>query len=65
MKGAHRYHPVIISTRGTTEAQGPSAGFISLIRQTLAAVPGGIEYDTVYPAAADQISTAAVADVSE
>lgn len=55
---------VIISTRGTGEAQGPSEGFISMIQQTLAAVPNGIEYDTVYPAADDQISTAAVTDVS-
>lgn len=55
---------VIISTRGTTEAQGPSAGFVTLIKNTLAKVSGGVEYDTVYPAAADQISTAAVTDVS-
>jgi hypothetical protein len=54
---------VIISTRGTTEAQGPSAGFITMISRTLATVSGGTEYDTVYPAAWDQNSSAATADV--
>jgi hypothetical protein len=55
---------VIISTRGTGEPQGPSSGFRTMIRNTLAAVPGGIEYDTVYPADFSQISTAGTNDVS-
>lgn len=33
----------LISTRGTTELQGPSAGFRTMISQTLAAIPGGKE----------------------
>jgi hypothetical protein len=41
---------VIISARGTYEAQGPSKAFAGMINQTLAAIPGGIEYDTAYPA---------------
>ncbi|KAG4443429.1 hypothetical protein IFR05_001108 [Cadophora sp. M221] len=53
----HKY--VIISTRGTNEPQGPSAGFVGMIDQTLSAVPGGIEYDTVYPAGDDTQSQGA------
>lgn len=41
---------VLISTRGTNEAQGHSKAFPSLISQVLAKIPGGLEYDTVYPA---------------
>lgn len=41
---------VLISTRGTTEPQGPSIGFKGMINTTLATIPNGIEYDTVYPA---------------
>lgn len=90
----------LISTRATTEPQGSSAGFRTMISQTLAALPGGKEvsalsddkvdpqevtdrsfailqysdslppsfiafqYDTVYPAVADQNSAAGTADVS-
>ncbi|PVH78341.1 carbohydrate esterase family 5 protein [Cadophora sp. DSE1049] len=53
----HKY--VIISTRGTNEPQGPSAGFVGMINQTLTSVPGGIEYDTVYPAGDDTQSEGA------
>lgn len=35
-----------------------------MISQTLSRVSGGTEYDTVYAAAADQISTAGTSDVS-
>jgi hypothetical protein len=55
---------VIISTRGTTEAQGPSIAFTTMIRTVRAQLAGGIEYDTVYPAELDQNSSAGTADVS-
>ena len=45
---------VIISTRGTYEAQGPSIGFKDMIAWTLGNVTGGVEYDTVYPAEKNQ-----------
>lgn len=53
------YKYVIISTRGTNEPQGPSAGFVGMISQTLTAIPGGIEYDTVYLAGSDTQSQGA------
>ncbi|KAL2066869.1 hypothetical protein VTL71DRAFT_1293 [Oculimacula yallundae] len=53
----HNY--VIIFTRGTNEPQSPSAQFVGMISQTLSAVPGGIEYDTVYPAGSDTQSQGA------
>jgi hypothetical protein len=56
--------PVIISTRGTTEAQGPSIAFTTMIRTVRAQLAGGIEYDTVYPAELDQNSSAGTVDVS-
>lgn len=43
----------LISARGTGEPQGPSTGFKGMIAHTLASVPGGVEYDVVYPAAGD------------
>ena len=49
--GCHDY--VILSSRGTGELQGPSVGFVGMIQTTLATVPGGVEYDVVYPAASD------------
>nr|POE74828.1 hypothetical protein CFP56_37359 [Quercus suber] len=45
---------VIISIRGTYELQGPSIGFPGMINATLNAIPNGIEYDAVYPAAPNQ-----------
>lgn len=53
----------IISTRGTGELQGPSAGFLTMNQKTLAQVPGGTVYNTVYLAAADQNSALGTADV--
>ena len=44
---------VLLSARGTGEPQGPSFGFKGMIKETLASVPGGVEYDVVYPAAPD------------
>lgn len=35
-----------------------------MIKQTLAALPGGVEHDTVYPAALNQDSSQAVTNVS-
>lgn len=54
----------LIDTRGTAEAQGPSIAFKTMNSNILSKVSGGKEYDTVYPAAADQVSTAATTDVS-
>lgn len=50
---------VLISSRGTTEPQGPSVGFVGMIATTLAAVPHGVEYDTVYIADNNLTHTAA------
>lgn len=44
---------VILSSRATTELQGPSLGSIGMISTTLSTISGGLEYDVVYPAAAD------------
>ncbi|KAK0528620.1 hypothetical protein OC835_004596 [Tilletia horrida] len=41
---------VIISSRGTEERQGPSFTMPHMIANTLSAVPGGVEVDTIYPA---------------
>ncbi|KAJ3497448.1 hypothetical protein NLG97_g1889 [Lecanicillium saksenae] len=46
-RGCNDY--VLISARGTSEPQGPSFGFRGMIKQTLSSVPGGVEYDVVYP----------------
>lgn len=48
-------HTLLVA-RGTGEPQGPSLGFSGLgipgmVEQTIAQVPGGTEYDVVYPAA--------------
>jgi len=53
----------IISTRGTGELQGPSAGFRTMNSQTLAQVPGGTVYNTVYLADASQNSALGTTDV--
>ncbi|OAF99265.1 alpha/beta-hydrolase [Paraphaeosphaeria sporulosa] len=55
---------VIISIRGTYEPQGRSIAFTTMINQTFAAIPGGIEYDAVYPAAADQTAYLGADDVT-
>jgi len=53
----------LIDTRGTGEPQGPSAGFITMNRNILAAKPGGRVYSTVYPADFTQYSAAGTADI--
>lgn len=54
---------VIIDTRGTGEAQGPSSGFRTMNSRIFATVPGGTEYDTVYPADYSQNSASGTADI--
>ncbi|KAF2164206.1 carbohydrate esterase family 5 protein [Zasmidium cellare ATCC 36951] len=44
---------VLINTHGTGEPQGESIGFRGMISDVLAALPNGVRYDTVYPAAPD------------
>ena len=58
----HSY--VIIRIRGTYELQGRSIAFTSMINDTLSAIPGGIEYDAVYPAAQNQTAYLGADDVS-
>ncbi|EME46961.1 carbohydrate esterase family 5 protein [Dothistroma septosporum NZE10] len=58
----HSY--VIISIRGTYELQGRSIAFTSMINDTFAAIPGGIEYDAVYPAAVNQTAYLGADDVT-
>ncbi|THX93660.1 cutinase [Aureobasidium pullulans] len=53
----------IISTRGTGELQGPSAGFRTMNQQTLAQVSGGTVYNTVYLADASQNSALGTQDI--
>lgn len=43
--------------------KGPSRSFIDVVNNTLAKVPNGFEYDTVYPAGDDQNTTLAVKDI--
>ncbi|CDS00018.1 uncharacterized protein SPSC_02694 [Sporisorium scitamineum] len=54
---------VIIDTRGTGEAQGPSAGFRTMNSRIRSTVSGGSEYDTVYPADYSQNSASGTADI--
>ncbi|TIB10121.1 hypothetical protein E3P92_03298 [Wallemia ichthyophaga] len=54
---------LLISTRGTGELQGPSAGFRTMISETLNQVPNGEEYDTKYPAGFDQNTSLGVIDI--
>ncbi|KAH8916293.1 carbohydrate esterase family 5 protein [Atractiella rhizophila] len=60
-QGCSRY--LMINTRGTTEIQGPSAGFLTMSRNIRAAISGGREYYTVYPAALDQNSAQATRNI--
>ncbi|KZM26227.1 hydrolase [Ascochyta rabiei] len=53
----------IINTRGTGEAQGPSAGFRTMNGRIIAALCGGKIYNTVYPAGVDQYSAAGTQDI--
>lgn len=41
---------LMIATRGTSEAQGPTTALSGMTNQTLANITGGIAYQTVYPA---------------
>ncbi|KAK0555821.1 hypothetical protein OC845_000078 [Tilletia horrida] len=50
LSNVHCRDYLLISARGTGQPQGPSVGFISAIRQTLAAVPNGQEVDVQYAA---------------
>lgn len=59
--GCSKY--TIIDTRGTGEAQGPSAGFRTMNSNIMSQVSGGEEYDTKYPAGADQNSSQGTADI--
>lgn len=43
----------VLSARGTGEPQGPSNGFVGMIKTTLTTVHGGVEYDVKYPADAN------------
>ncbi|KAJ4355019.1 hypothetical protein N0V95_003290 [Ascochyta clinopodiicola] len=53
----------IINTRGTGEAQGPSAGFRTMNSRITAALTGGKIYNTVYPADFSQNSAAGTQDI--
>ncbi|KAK9426034.1 putative A cutinase-like protein from cryptococcus Sp [Seiridium unicorne] len=53
----------IINTRGTGEAQGPSAGFTTINSQVTSQVSGGTIYNTVYAADASQNSEAGTQDI--
>ncbi|KAF4447082.1 putative cutinase 1 [Fusarium austroafricanum] len=53
----------IINTRGTGEAQGPSAGFRTMNSRIMSQVPGGKVYNTVYPAGASQNSASGTQDI--
>lgn len=55
---------VIISIRGTYEVQGRSIAFTTMVNDTLNAIPGGIEYDAVYPAAVNQTAYLGADDVT-
>jgi len=53
----------IINTRGTGEAQGPSAGFRTMNSNIQRQLSGGKIYNTVYAADASQNSAAGTADI--
>lgn len=53
----------IINTRGTGEAQGPSAGFRTMNSKVTAALSGGKIYNTVYAADFSQNSAAGTQDI--
>ncbi|THZ15922.1 cutinase [Aureobasidium pullulans] len=53
----------IINTRGTGEAQGPSAGFRTMNSNILSSKSGGKVYNTVYAADYSQNSAAGTADI--
>jgi hypothetical protein len=53
----------IINTRGTGEAQGPSAGFRTMNSRVTGSLTGGKIYNTVYPAGFDQNSASGTQDI--
>lgn len=53
----------IINTRGTGEAQGQSAGFRTMNARITSQLTGGKIYNTVYPAGANQDSSAGTQDI--
>lgn len=53
----------IINTRGTGESQGESAGFRTINSAVRSQVPGGVVYNTVYPAGWSQNSAAGTQDI--
>ncbi|KAH7385343.1 cutinase [Phaeosphaeria sp. MPI-PUGE-AT-0046c] len=53
----------IINTRGTSEAQGESAGFRTMNKRIQSAVSGGKIYNTVYAADASQNSALGTKDI--
>lgn len=53
----------IINTRGTGEAQGPSAGFRTMNSNVQRQLSGGKIYNTVYAAGASQNSAAGTTDI--
>ncbi|KAF7196280.1 putative cutinase 1 [Pseudocercospora fuligena] len=53
----------LINTRGTGEAQGPSAGFRTMNANIQSQVSGGKVYNTVYPAGANQQSQQGTQDI--
>ena len=62
---AHLTYPsaAIINTRGTGEAQGPSAGFRTMNSNIQRQVSGGKIYNTVYPASYNQNSASGTTDI--
>ncbi|KAK0528619.1 hypothetical protein OC835_004595 [Tilletia horrida] len=56
VRDAGCYDYVLVTTRGTTEPQGPSFAFTTMVQNTLSNVPGGAQVNTEYPAAYDGMS---------
>ena len=79
MRDSHFLLVALLNTRGTGEPQGESAGFTTMNGNVLNQLPGGkivrvhgyledeiltfYQYNTVYPAAADQNSASGTQDV--
>jgi hypothetical protein len=53
----------IINTRGTTEPQAESSGFITMNKAIRSAIPGVETYNTVYPADSSQTSSVGTDDI--
>jgi hypothetical protein len=53
----------IINTRGTTEPQAESSGFITMNKAIRSAIPGIETYNTVYPADSSQTSSIGTDDI--